>query len=140
MTCTGVAVVSFSICLQIVCRHPVMSTVIRLNRGHLLPSSRPAGHNQRTTNAQPTHNQRTANTALPRRSTNTQVPTALRGINQRLNYKSRPTPMCRMHCVAPTNACIRALDLLSLAKTCLTNETLLRFKQGDCHLRGRSPR
>ncbi|KAA1256828.1 hypothetical protein LF1_58780 [Rubripirellula obstinata] len=29
---------------------PVMSDVIRLSRGHLLPSSRPAGHKQRTNN------------------------------------------------------------------------------------------
>ncbi|KAA1257159.1 hypothetical protein LF1_55590 [Rubripirellula obstinata] len=37
----------FFVCLQIFRRHPVMSTVIRLSRGHLLPSSRPAGHNLR---------------------------------------------------------------------------------------------
>ncbi|KAA1256825.1 hypothetical protein LF1_58750 [Rubripirellula obstinata] len=53
---------------------------------------------------------------------------------------ARTTPMSRMHCVAPTNACIRALDLLPLTETCLTNGTLLRFELGDCHLRGRSPR
>ncbi|KAA1257489.1 hypothetical protein LF1_53380 [Rubripirellula obstinata] len=47
MTCTGVAVVSSFVCLQVFRRHPVMSTVIRLRSGHLPPASRPAGHNQR---------------------------------------------------------------------------------------------
>ncbi|KAA1257480.1 hypothetical protein LF1_53290 [Rubripirellula obstinata] len=93
--------VSFPVCLQVFRRRPVMRTVIRLSRGHLLPSSRPAGHNQRTTD-----------TDLPQRPTKTRVPTALRGINQRLNYNAQLMPTCRMHCVAPTNACIRELDLL----------------------------
>ncbi|KAA1257298.1 hypothetical protein LF1_54470 [Rubripirellula obstinata] len=47
MTCTGVAVVSFFVCLHVFRRHPVMSTVIRLRHGHLLPASRSAGHNLR---------------------------------------------------------------------------------------------
>ncbi|KAA1256905.1 hypothetical protein LF1_58130 [Rubripirellula obstinata] len=42
--------VSFFVCLQVFRRRPVMRTVIRLSRGHLLPASRPAGHIQRTTN------------------------------------------------------------------------------------------
>ncbi|KAA1257530.1 hypothetical protein LF1_00170 [Rubripirellula obstinata] len=36
------------LCLQVFSRHPQIATVIRLSRGHLMPSSRPAGHNQRT--------------------------------------------------------------------------------------------
>ncbi|KAA1256761.1 hypothetical protein LF1_59470 [Rubripirellula obstinata] len=51
-----------------------MHTVIRLSRGHLLPAS-PCG-------AQPTHDQYRF---APQHSINTQVQTALRGINQRLN-------------------------------------------------------
>ncbi|KAA1257320.1 hypothetical protein LF1_54690 [Rubripirellula obstinata] len=81
--------VSFSVCLHVFRRRPVMRTVIRLSRRHLLPASRPAGHNQRTTKP-----------ALPKRSTNIEVPTALRGINQRLNSNAQLMPTCRMHCVA----------------------------------------
>ncbi|KAA1256981.1 hypothetical protein LF1_57270 [Rubripirellula obstinata] len=47
MTCTGVAVVSFFVYLQVVRRHPVMSTVIRSSSGHMPSASRPAGHNLR---------------------------------------------------------------------------------------------
>ncbi|KAA1256842.1 hypothetical protein LF1_54960 [Rubripirellula obstinata] len=35
------------LCLQVFPRHPQIATVIRLSCGHLLPTSRPAGHNQR---------------------------------------------------------------------------------------------
>ncbi|KAA1257255.1 hypothetical protein LF1_54040 [Rubripirellula obstinata] len=87
-----------------------MHTVIRLSRGHLLPASRPAGHCQRTTK-----------TALPHCSKNTEMPTALRGINRRPNSNAQSMLTCRMHCVAPTNACPWILDLLLLAETCLTD-------------------
>ncbi|KAA1257279.1 hypothetical protein LF1_54280 [Rubripirellula obstinata] len=36
----------------------------------------------------------------PQRFTNTEVPTALRGINQRLKFNAQSMPTCRMHCVA----------------------------------------
>ncbi|KAA1257060.1 hypothetical protein LF1_56220 [Rubripirellula obstinata] len=106
-----------------------MLTVIRLSRGHLLPASRPAGHIRCPTS-----------TPLPQHPIETRVKTALRGINQRLNSNAQLMLMCRMHCVASTNACLRLLDLPLLAETCLTNETLLRFETGGCHPRGRSPR
>ncbi|KAA1257265.1 hypothetical protein LF1_54140 [Rubripirellula obstinata] len=35
------------LCLQVFSCHPQIATVIRLSRGHLLPASRPAGHNLR---------------------------------------------------------------------------------------------
>ncbi|KAA1257202.1 hypothetical protein LF1_56020 [Rubripirellula obstinata] len=129
IACTGVAVVGFSLCLHVNRRHPVMPTVIRLSRGHLLPPSRPAGHNQCSTK-----------TALPPTPDETEVPTALRGINQRLNSNAQLMPTCRLHCVAPTNACPCTLDLLLLAETCLNARSLLRFHHGDCHPQGRSPR
>ncbi|KAA1257275.1 hypothetical protein LF1_54240 [Rubripirellula obstinata] len=71
-----------------------MRTVIRLSRGHLLPASRPAGHNPCSTKS-----------ALPPTLDEIDVPTALRGINQRLNSNARMPLTCRMHCVASTNAC-----------------------------------
>ncbi len=108
---------------------PVNPTVIRLSRGHLLPASRPAGHCQRSTK-----------TALPPTLDETEVPTALRGINRRLNSNAQLMPTCRMHCVAPTNACLRALDLTLPTETCLNARSLLRLETGDCHPRGRSPR
>ncbi|KAA1257028.1 hypothetical protein LF1_56660 [Rubripirellula obstinata] len=129
MTCTGVAVVDFFVCLQVFRRHPVMSTVIRLSRGHLLPASRPAGHNPCSTK-----------TALPPTLDETEALTALRGINQRLNSNAQLMPTCRMHCVAPTNACIPELDILPPTETCFAGDTLLRFSHGGCHPRGRSPR
>ncbi|KAA1257402.1 hypothetical protein LF1_52510 [Rubripirellula obstinata] len=99
MTCTGVAVVSFSVCLQVFRRHPVMSTVIRLSRGHLLPASRPAGHTQRTTSTAlpPTLDQHPSAdcpaghqpTPEFQRSINADLPDALRGTNQRLSPSAR---------------------------------------------------
>ncbi|KAA1256801.1 hypothetical protein LF1_59110 [Rubripirellula obstinata] len=56
------------------------------------------------------------------------MPASLRGINQRPISNTQSMLTCRMHCVAPTNACLRLLDLPLLAETCLTNETLLRFE------------
>ncbi|KAA1257396.1 hypothetical protein LF1_52450 [Rubripirellula obstinata] len=76
-----------------------MLTVIRLKRGHLLPASRPAGHNLRTTKPAlpPTLDQYTSPdcpaghqpTPESRYSTNADVPDALRGTNQRLSSGSR---------------------------------------------------
>ncbi|KAA1257424.1 hypothetical protein LF1_52730 [Rubripirellula obstinata] len=76
-----------------------MRTVIRLSRGHLLPTSRPAGHNQRTTNTAlpptldqdssadgPAGHQPTLNFQSP---SNADMPDALRGINQRLSSVAR---------------------------------------------------
>ncbi|WP_238383247.1 hypothetical protein, partial [Rubripirellula obstinata] len=119
MTCTGVSVVRFSVCLHVNRRHPVMSTVIQLSRGHLLPASRPAGHNQRT-----------INTALPPTLDETEAPTALRVINRRPNPNTQSMLTCRMHCVASTNACLRLLDLTLPAETCLTDLSLLQSTRG----------
>ncbi|KAA1257249.1 hypothetical protein LF1_53980 [Rubripirellula obstinata] len=66
------------VCLHALIRRPQNADVIRLSHGHMLPSSRPAGHNQCTTK-----------TAWPQCPTNTQVPTALRGTNQRLSPSIR---------------------------------------------------
>ncbi|KAA1257462.1 hypothetical protein LF1_53110 [Rubripirellula obstinata] len=87
--------------------------------------------------ALPTHDQ---NRFAPKSSTNIEVPTALRGINQRLNSNAQSMPTCRMHCVAQTNACLLALDIFLPDQTCLTYRPLLRSTHGDCHPRGRSPR
>ncbi|KAA1256978.1 hypothetical protein LF1_57240 [Rubripirellula obstinata] len=80
---------SFFVCLQVFRRRPVIRTVIRLSRGHLLPASRPAGYNLSTTIA-----------ICPQRSINTQIQTALRGINRRPNSSAHSMLTCRMHCVA----------------------------------------
>ncbi|KAA1257558.1 hypothetical protein LF1_00450 [Rubripirellula obstinata] len=106
-----------------------MHTVIRLSRGHSLPASRPAGHNQRTTNTalRPTVDQhRRADCPAGHQptpefqcSTNADVPDALRGT---------------------TNACPCTLHLLLLAETCLNVRSLLPFQNGDGHPRGRTPR
>ncbi|KAA1262618.1 hypothetical protein LF1_51850 [Rubripirellula obstinata] len=76
-----------------------MHTVIRLNRGHLLTASRPAGHNQRTTNTAlpPTPDlDRSADCPAGHQPTpefqcsnNAGVPDALRGTNQRLSFSTR---------------------------------------------------
>ncbi|KAA1257309.1 hypothetical protein LF1_54580 [Rubripirellula obstinata] len=97
-----------------------MHTVIRLSRGHLLPASRPAGHKQRTTKP-----------ALPPTLDETEVPTALRGINQRLNSNAQSMPTCRMHCVAqPTpvfpNSIHCLLPQLALPATlCYASHTVI---------------
>ncbi|KAA1256811.1 hypothetical protein LF1_59030 [Rubripirellula obstinata] len=90
-----------------------MSDVIRLSRGHLLPSSRPAGHKQRTNN-----------TALPP-LLDRRLPCG--ASNRRPNPNAQSTQTCRMHCVAPTNACLLALDILLPHETCLIARSLLRF-------------
>ncbi|KAA1257375.1 hypothetical protein LF1_52240 [Rubripirellula obstinata] len=82
-----------------------MHTVIRLSRGNLLPASRPAGHNQRTTNTAlpptldqdssadcPAGHQPTPEFQCPN---NARVPDALRGTNQRLSSSTRYTPARR---------------------------------------------
>ncbi|KAA1257515.1 hypothetical protein LF1_00020 [Rubripirellula obstinata] len=107
----------------------VMHTVIRLSRGYLLPTSRPAGHNRRTTKTAfpPTLDQYSSPdrpaghqpTPEFQCSINADVPDALRG---------------------PTNACLWTLDIPLLAETCLNVGPLLRSAHGDCHPRGRSPR
>ncbi|KAA1257444.1 hypothetical protein LF1_52930 [Rubripirellula obstinata] len=106
-----------------------MLTVIRLSRGHLLPSSRPAGHipgsiksalpptlDQHRSENCPAGHQPTPNFQS---SNNADVPDALRGI---------------------TNACLRLLDLTLIAETCLAGHSVLPFEHGGCHPRGRSPR
>ncbi|KAA1257474.1 hypothetical protein LF1_53230 [Rubripirellula obstinata] len=78
-----------------------MHTVIRLSRVHLLPTSRPAGHNQRTTN-----------TALPPTLDQISSPEGPAG--------HQPTPefQCSSNADVPdalrgtTNACLPALDTL----------------------------
>ncbi|KAA1257101.1 hypothetical protein LF1_55010 [Rubripirellula obstinata] len=76
-----------------------MHTVIRLSRGHLLPASRPAGHNQRTTKPAfpPTLDQYSSAdcpaghqpTPEVQCSNNAGLPDALRGTNQRLSSSTR---------------------------------------------------
>ncbi|KAA1257518.1 hypothetical protein LF1_00050 [Rubripirellula obstinata] len=106
-----------------------MHTVIRPSRGHLLPASRPAGHNQRTTN-----------TALP--PTLDQHPSA----DCPAGHQPTPESQCSINADVPdalrgtTNACLRLLDLTLPTQTCLTDRSLLRSTNGDCHPRGRSPR
>ncbi|KAA1257105.1 hypothetical protein LF1_55050 [Rubripirellula obstinata] len=97
--------VRFFVCLQVFRRRPVMRTVIRLSRGHSLPSSRPAGHIRRTTNTAlpPMLNQhRSAYCPAGHQPTpefqcsnNAGVPDALRGTNQRLSSSTRYTPALR---------------------------------------------
>ncbi|KAA1257393.1 hypothetical protein LF1_52420 [Rubripirellula obstinata] len=121
--------VNLSVCLQVFRRRPVMRTVIRLSRGHLLPASRPAGHNLSTTNSD-----------LP--------PTLDQYSNPDCPAGHQPTPefQCSFNADVPdalrgtTNACLWLLDLMPPTETCLTNHSLLRFQHGDCHPRGRSPR
>ncbi|KAA1257330.1 hypothetical protein LF1_54790 [Rubripirellula obstinata] len=82
-----------------------MHTVIRLSRGHWLPSSRPAGHNQRTTKTalpQTLDLHRSADCPAGHQPTpefqcsiNADVPDALRGTNQRLSLVTRFTAVCR---------------------------------------------
>ncbi|KAA1257232.1 hypothetical protein LF1_53810 [Rubripirellula obstinata] len=47
MRCTGAGLASGFVCLQVNTPGPVIADVIRLSHGHLLPASRPAGHNLR---------------------------------------------------------------------------------------------
>ncbi|KAA1257466.1 hypothetical protein LF1_53150 [Rubripirellula obstinata] len=47
MRCTGVRVVASLCKFKLVRPYPVIATVIRLSRGHLMPVSRPPGHNLR---------------------------------------------------------------------------------------------
>ncbi|KAA1257065.1 hypothetical protein LF1_53770 [Rubripirellula obstinata] len=78
-----------------------MHTVIRLSRGHLLPASRPAGHNPCSTKTAlpPTLDlDRSADCPAGLQPTpefqcsiNADVPTALRGTNQRLSLNTRFT-------------------------------------------------
>ncbi|KAA1257209.1 hypothetical protein LF1_56090 [Rubripirellula obstinata] len=127
MACTGVglaAVLKWNINTP----DPVMPDVIRLSRGHLLPASRPAGHNPCSTK-----------TALP------QTLVLHRSADCPAGHQPTPEFQCSINADVPdalrgtTNACPCTLDLLLLAETCLTNEILLRFELIDCHLRGRSP-
>ncbi|KAA1257472.1 hypothetical protein LF1_53210 [Rubripirellula obstinata] len=102
-----------------------MHTVIRLNCGHLLPASRPAGHNPCTTKP-----------ALP--------PTLDQHSSPDCPAGHQPTPefQCSINADVPdalrgtTNACPWLLDLLLFAETCLTDHSLLRSTQGDGHPRG----
>ncbi|KAA1257476.1 hypothetical protein LF1_53250 [Rubripirellula obstinata] len=87
------------LCLQVFSRHPQIATVIRLIRGHLLPSSRPAGHNLRMTKPAlpPTLDQYSSPdcpaghqpTPESQYSINADASDALRGINQRLSLVAR---------------------------------------------------
>ncbi|KAA1257524.1 hypothetical protein LF1_00110 [Rubripirellula obstinata] len=94
---------------------PVMRDVIRLSRGHLLPASRPAGHNPCSTK-----------TALPQTLDQYSSPDCPAG--------HQPTPefQCSTNADVPdalrgtTNACLRLLDLTMPTETCLTNHSLLR--------------
>ncbi len=130
IACTGVAAARFSLCLQVKSRH--------LGDAYRYPTEpRTFAVRLAPCGAQPTPRIRAA---LPQRSTKTRVPTALRGINQRLNSNAQLMPTCRMHCVAQTNACLLALDTLLPDQTCLTDHSLLRSTHGDGHPRGRSPR
>ncbi|KAA1257136.1 hypothetical protein LF1_55360 [Rubripirellula obstinata] len=90
-----------------------MLTVIRLSRGHLLPASRPAGHNLRVQ-----HDRQHRFTPTLDQHRNADCPA---GHNQRLAFDAQSMLKCRMHCVASTNACPWILDLLLLAETCLND-------------------
>ncbi|KAA1257292.1 hypothetical protein LF1_54410 [Rubripirellula obstinata] len=87
-----------------------MLAVIRPSRGHLLPASRPAGHIPCSTY-----------TALP--------PTLDQDSSADCPAGHQPTPesQCSINADAPdalrgtTNACIRFLDLMLLAETCLND-------------------
>ncbi|KAA1256980.1 hypothetical protein LF1_57260 [Rubripirellula obstinata] len=91
-----------------------MHTVIRLKRGHLLPASRPAGHIPCSTK-----------TALPPTPNQDSSPDCPAGHQPTPELQCSIMLTCRMHCVAPTNACPWILDLLLFAETCLTNQILL---------------
>ncbi|KAA1257529.1 hypothetical protein LF1_00160 [Rubripirellula obstinata] len=106
-----------------------MLAVIRLSRGHLLPASRPAGHNPCSTKP-----------ALP------QTLDLHRSADCPAGHQPTPEFQCSINADVPdalrgtTNACPCTLDLLLLAETCLNARSLLRSHHGDCHPQGRSPR
>ncbi|KAA1257450.1 hypothetical protein LF1_52990 [Rubripirellula obstinata] len=93
--------VNFLVCLQVFRRRPVMRTVIRQSCGHLLPASRPAGHNLRTPKpALPPTLDKYSSPDCPaghqptpefQCSINAEVPDALRGTNQRLSVNTQYT-------------------------------------------------
>ncbi len=131
IACTGVAAARFSLCLHVKSRHLGDACRYPTEPRKFAARLSPCG-------AQPTHDQNRF--APPQSSTKTRVPTALRGINRRPNSNAQSMLKCRMHCVAPTNACLPELDTLPPTAICFAGDTLLRFPHGDCHLRGRSPR
>ncbi|KAA1257307.1 hypothetical protein LF1_54560 [Rubripirellula obstinata] len=106
-----------------------MHTVIRLTRGHLLPASRPAGHNRCSTKS-----------ALPTTLDQYSSPDCPAG------HQPTPESQCSINADVPnalrgtTNACLRLLDLTLLTETCLNDLQLLRSTHGDCHPQGRRPR
>ncbi|KAA1257426.1 hypothetical protein LF1_52750 [Rubripirellula obstinata] len=111
IACTGVAAAHFSLCLHVKSRH--------LGDAYRYPTeSRTLAARLAPCGAQPTHDQ---HWLAPQSSINTQVQTALRGINRRPNFNAQSLLKCRMHCVASTNACPWILDLLLLAETCLND-------------------
>ncbi|KAA1256794.1 hypothetical protein LF1_59220 [Rubripirellula obstinata] len=101
IACTGVAAARFSLCLHVKSRH--------LGDAYRYPTE-PRTLTARLTpcGAQPTHDQ---HCLAPQRSTNIQVPTALRGINQRLNPNAQLMPDVPDALRGTTNACLRLLDL-----------------------------
>ncbi|KAA1257369.1 hypothetical protein LF1_52180 [Rubripirellula obstinata] len=106
--------VGLNVCLHDFTRRPQNADVIRLSRGHSLPSSRPAGHNPCSTK-----------TGLPPTLDETEVPTALRGTNQRLNSNAQLMPVCRMHCVAQPTPTF--LHLIYCCPTKLARTTTLCY-------------
>ncbi|KAA1257204.1 hypothetical protein LF1_56040 [Rubripirellula obstinata] len=116
-------------CLHVLIRRPQNAVVIRLSRGHLLPSSRPAGNTPCSTN-----------TALPL------TPDLHRSADCPAGHQPTPDNQHSDKTEAPdalrgtTNARPCTLDLTLPTETCLTDRSLLRSTPGDCHPRGRSPR
>ncbi|KAA1257293.1 hypothetical protein LF1_54420 [Rubripirellula obstinata] len=133
IACTGVAAARFSLCLHVKSRH--------LGDAYRYPTEpRTFAAFLAPCGAHPTLETRPPTLHCPQRPTNTQAQTALRGINRRPNSNAQSMLKCRMHCVAPTNACPWLLDSILLDETCFADDTLLLFSHGDCHPRGRSPR